>query len=341
MKRERKCLAAVLAAALISAALPVPANAAQEEAEPVVLASHFRASYYEDYLTYGDEENLCYYYDREGNCVREESRNPEYTGEYTLYEDGTRKSCRYYQENELVRIVEFDCQGNPRKETTRNASGEMAVSKEYTNCYDDMGRLLIHSEYDLINLDADIDRYTYHEDGGYTHERTMAEQMPDGVRIDRFRFRYRYDAQGRLLEETQDLDYGMPMERQILYTYDSRGGLEEREIRFRYSEDAPLEIYTYTYRNTYNSRGQLARSVCRYAARIGQKDDTVTQGTTLYRYDSAGRMIRKEVLGEMGNRLQLQTWEYDRWDHLLKHTRDGEIFEENIYVPLSQALWRE
>lgn len=343
---KRNLFALALAIVMVLGMLPATAQAA--EAEPV-LHGHFLISEYIDYRTITEGANSWYFYDAAGRVVREEQLDmylPESrVVEYDYYPDGTRKTARGYENGELQWTTSYDSHGNALKKV--DAAGKPLV--KYEVVYHKEGRLLKYAEAEGDAVAARFDRYeyTYGKDGSWTEVHAvgdMGSAVPNGEYI-QFRDTFDYNAQGRLVRELQDIDYGEAMLRLRIYSYDDQGELSGQYVYCRGYGDNEGTIMDTTYTRIRDSKGrttQMTAKTLTYSPYDPMQAET-NETKTCYAYDGEGRLVRQEeFLGGSFRREpdNVSTWEYDSWGNLVLHTKNGGIVEENVYVPLKEAIWK-
>lgn len=330
---------ALFLALVLCAAWMVPVHAWAAETEPLVLRS-------KKLQTAEFIGEVCYYYNEDGLCVREEWGTDEKVVEYFYY-DGALESAYQYRKGALERITAYDTHGNVRAIATVDDNMQMNIT-EYTNTYDEEGRLSTcqWQETGTGILNGQIIRYEYdEEENGGMSLLVTNYYIEDGARQEHTIRTYDFDGEGRLTAARTYLENFQPKSDGQTYTYDSRGNLTQ--VYSITSSDGSSERRTTTYTNTYNFFGMLVRVERGYTATITGTDGTQREESAEndwyeeYRYNLMGQIIREEKGTPDGEWIYVSTWEYDAHSNLLKATEDGRTVEENVYVPLSQALYTE
>lgn len=173
MKRK---IASILLAALLLGSL-VPAKAAAEE--PMVL--------YKQSTFSSDKGGDCvFYYDEQGNCVREEWKDAfdydlsmeaadERLVEYTYDNSGVLMEKRVHDEGKLTWIMEYNVHGHEETVWTVDAKGKKTLFSEYSNTYDEQDRLTSRS---WEEEDYDQQRLRCYETYEYFTPEELKEVMP-------------------------------------------------------------------------------------------------------------------------------------------------------------------
>lgn len=335
-----KLRSGVLAVLLLVLTGAAPVMSCQAKQEQLVLQSRFRAFEYVDYRTMNEEINSRYFYNRQGQCVREEMPDAEKVLMYNYHPNGNRKSESCYVQGDLETVTEYDYRGN----STRVKDAEGTLLQKCSNRYDAQGRLTERIEQYCEYGDnreyggRNIYRYQYRKDGGYVYDCTVGHLSPEGMEI-RFHDVYTYDENGSVTEHLQDVDYGMEVEYHTVYRYDGHGNVTESTRRTRENGQEAFSGTTYFYERTYNSQGrQVSVRISNYSEETKKK--TLEQEKQ-YLYDEAGRLIEEETCWGGAEWSFVTTREYDEQGNLLRCIEDGQLKEENVYVPLSDALWEE
>ena len=341
---------------IFSAALPVRAQ------EPVVLKSKVDR-YNGIYATYT--------YNEKGWLLRETLSWGDVT-EYEHYSTGIpRKAVTKDPDGKVLKIRYFDSRGTELSIDEPDGKGGISRAWNYTNRYDEQGRLTEQDRRSVPEAHGERERFTYFEDGGYSREYTLY-YIYEGEITDHIHYTETYDATGHMTKRHQDLEYGyeveytyeetydgdgfLPASRNrayapgsydtrstTTYTYDDLGGLLA-EATFTQGEKGRLCTTTvYTYKNGYDDQGRLIQALrsCHLTTvdMAGNASSSFSKDSwvTVYEYDSKGRTVSKKEGSRVGEWMNIWTWTYDKWDNLQNYSLGGETLEEYIYVPLSQA----
>ena len=341
---------------IFSAALPVRAQ------EPVVLKSKVDR-YNGIYATYT--------YNEKGWLLRETLSWGDVT-EYEHYSTGIpRKAVTKDPDGKVLKIRYFDSRGTELSIDEPDGKGGISRAWNYTNRYDEQGRLTEQDRRSVPEAHGERERFTYFEDGGYSREYTLY-YIYEGKISDHIHYTETYDATGHMTKRHQDLEYGYEVEytyeetydedgfltascsrtyapgsydtrSTTTYTYDDLGGLLA-EATFTQGEKGRLCTTTvYTYKNCYDDRGNLIRALrsCHLTTvdTAGNASSSLSTDSwlTVYEYDSKGRTVSMMEGSREGEWMNIRTWAYDEWDNLQNYSLGGETLEEYIYVPLSQA----
>ena len=341
---------------IFSAALPVRAQ------EQIVLRSKVDR-YNGIYATYT--------YNEKGWLLRETLSWGDVT-EYEHYSTGVpRRAVTKDPEGKVLKVQSFDSKGTVLFIDEPDGKGGISRAWNYTNRYDDQGRLTEQERRSVPEYMGERERFTYFEDGGYSREFTLY-YIYEGVSTDHIHYIETFDATGHMTKRYQDLEYGYEVEytyeetydgdgfltasrnrayapgsydtrSTTTYTYDDLGGLLA-EATFTQGEKGRLCTTTvYTYKNGYDDQGRLIQALrsCHLTTvdMAGNASSSLSTDSwlTVCEYDSKGRTVSMMEGSREGEWMNIWTWAYDEWDNLQNYSLGGETLEEYIYVPLSQA----
>ena len=304
---------------------PEAAESSPETAETPQQNQQFLSE--ESRSEYGSAYLVRYRYDSTGNLIWKDTGDG-YIHTYSYRTDGTLEKEGISFDGEPTSVILYDEQGNSVSE-----SDLQGYIVEYQNTYDNQKRLISRQRSSESEGLIEESLYTYGVDGGYTLN--YIDYADGAIHCNKYTV---YDAQGKMLSFSQNLESGMVVRYETTHTYDDRGSLlQTRDI---------IDIGDYReerldeYVNTYNDAGKLIQAE-RYVT-IQSTGDT-SQSRTLERticstYDSAGRLVRQENIGGDGNWSYVYTWEYDTEGNLLRHTEGGdEVVQTYTYLPLEQV----
>jgi len=304
-----------------------------------------------------------YSYDSNGNLISEKT---DYSGniyeiryEYDKNQNVLRQET--FSEGVLAESYsyEYDASGNCVKESF--LMGEDSWS-ETVNYYDSQNRLIKTVTHD--NFHEGTREYTYNEQGDATKWVTTSVYYDDnGDRevTTEMNYRYKYDENGRIVEETSINDYGTEITTK--YVYNERGDVIKKEnngdtdrcieTSYEYDENGILRKSTeisnawttslyeaeynehgdmvseksitsddeHTYEYTYNEQGLMLTKCARYAS--GK--------TTTYRYtyDEQGRLIKElNFNGTDEANAVTKEYTYDEQGRLSSMTSDEKEYKE-------------
>lgn len=306
-----------------------------------------------------------YSYDSNSNLISEKS---DFSGsiQETRYEyDENRNVLKkeFFSDGVLAEsyTYEYDTSGNCVKESFTMDEESWA---ETVNYYDSQNRLLKSVTRD--NIHESTREYTYNEQGDTTKRVVTSvyyEENGDRVTTAEMNYRYKYDENGRMVEETSINGYGTEMTTK--YVYNERGDVIKKEndgdtdhcIETSYEYDAngvlrkTTEISNawtisqyeaeyngygdmvreksltngdeHAYEYTYNEQGLMLTKFARYAS--GK--------TTSYRYtyDEQGRLIKELYFnGTDETSAVTKEYTYDEQGFLASMTSDENDYKETI-----------
>ena len=312
-----------------------------------------------------------YTYNEKGWLLRETLSWGDVT-EYEHYSTGVpRRAVTKDPEGKVLKVQSFASKGTVLFIDEPAGKGGISRAWNYTNRYDDQGRLTEQERRSVPEYMGERERFTYFEDGGYSREFTLY-YIYEGVSTDHIHYIETFDATGHMTKRYQDLEYGYEVEytyeetydgdgfltasrnrayapgsydtrSTTTYTYDDLGGLLA-EATFTQGEKGRLCTTTvYTYKNGYDDQGRLIQALrsCHLTTvdMAGNASSSFSKDSwvTVYEYDSKGRTVSKKEGSRVGEWMNIWTWTYDKWDNLQNYSLGGETLEEYIYVPLSQA----
>lgn len=265
----------------------------------------------EEYPLYIDK----YYYDADGNLVREEEygyNEDKYQTvvSYATYEYDEDGRCvhKYSQRSDVIEeYYEYDAAGNlTKKETYLNGN----KSSESRWDYDDRGSAIAYYEPDKYGDGLKYtSEYEYNADGTVRSKTSYEADYGHQSRYEE----YAYDAEGRLIrcDVTSWGDYQGYWE----YVYDDYGVLIEKHRYNEYGteDDEKRELYS----TEYDEAGNQITYADLYTTGYDRGTPRYTDQKT---YDSEGNMVRLERYDYDGKLDNLYTYEY---------------------APLSSAIWTE
>ena len=278
-------------------------------------------------LAYKQEDGpVYYYYDTEGHLVYKEIIATGSTIEYVYGEGG-----QLITENEhgtIHRSTEYDSYGNPDQRYLfrgEDGSGNKVLDLDYTNKYDDLGRISEIVE-DYYTPEGEVYWrlawcYNYFSDGGYSVDK-RGFSFDDGVASESEHTITYYNAAKQPVAEAV---FQGETERIINeLEYDEFGNIQtDTYVRYNSGESDPCQFRIWRYNNTYNDAGKLVQKIREYSEinfvdGIMTEEPAVVEVFYVYEYDDAGNLI-----------LERTTYCESNFVH------------ENIYryVPLSEALY--
>lgn len=276
-------------------------------------------------------ENV-YRYDSQGRIAWKQTEYG-YVHTYSYRSDGSLEKEGISFGGEPTTVILYDAQSNPVQES--NLEGYI---KETENTYDNRKRLISsQTRTDSQGL-LEESYYTYHDDGSYTLDYIdHAEGMLHCHRFTAF------DARGRILTQSQDLESGMPVTVLTENTYDIFGNPERTEYTY---DDGEYRISRLTeYINTCNGDGLLEQAQVYVTERQTIRGETTEvprklEKTVLYTYDQNHRLIQKEERGADNGWSYTCSWEYDAHGNLLRYEEgDGDLIRTCEYAPLEQLQY--
>ena len=279
-------------------------------------------------LAYKQEDGpVYYYYDTKGRLVYKEVIATGSTIEYVYGEGDQPITENHYSSGMLDFSTEYDSHGNPDQYYSflgKDGSRDKVLNIDYTNKYDDLGRIseIVEDYY----IEGEIHRrliwcYNYFADGGYSVDERVFS-FDDGVASESERTVTYYNSGKQPVIEAF-----FQGETEILFheiEYDEYGNIQtDTYVSYNPGETDPCQFDSYRYKNTYNDEAQLVQKI-REHSEINIVDDIVSEDPAtidafyVYEYDAAGNLILERIT-----------------------YCDNYFVHENIYryVPLSEALY--
>ena len=277
-------------------------------------------------LAYSQRDgSVYYYYDTKGRLVYKENLAVAATTEY-VYGEGDQLVTENY--HGLVHYsTEYDSHGNPDQRYQflgLDGSGDKVLNIDYTNKYDDLGRISETVEDYYIESEIDWRRiwcYNYFVDGGYSVDERVFS-FDDGVASESEHTVTYYNS-----ERQPVIEAFVQGETEILFheiEYDEYGNIQtDTYVSYNPGEPDPRQLDIYRYKNAYNDDGQLVQKIREYSE-ISIVDGIVSETPAtidafyVYEYDDAGNLILERIT-----------------------YCDNYFMHENVYryVPLSEALY--
>lgn len=279
-------------------------------------------------LAYSQEDGpVCYFYDTKGRLVHKEIIATGTTIEYVYGEGDQLITENYYSSRMLQFSIEYDSHGNPDQRYSflgQDGSGDKVLNIDYTNKYDDLGRIseIVEDYYYQDKIDGRlIWCYNYFADGGYSEDKREFSFV-DGVASESEHTITYYNSEKQLVIEAF-----FQGETEILFheiEYDEYGNIQtEAYVGYNPGETDPCQIDIYRYKNTYNDDGQLVQKIREHSEinivdGVMSEEPTIVEVFYVYEYDDAGNLILERTTNCESN-----------------------FVHENIYryVPLSEALY--
>jgi hypothetical protein len=186
-----------------------------------------------------------------------------------------------------------------------NSTGKVGQNGDWVACIRGTVRPALWVDVNAVKL-ADAQGSTAVHTAEYTDYYTQ-----DGERIPCCHMVSVYDTEGRVLSSILDLQNGEPVQYVSEYSYDAMGNLTQVKETQQSAQGRSDRIRVYEYEC--NDRGQPVKEI---------RSD--------YRQSRKGRELTDIWITE---------YQYDDLGNLLKVTCNGEVLEENTYVPLDRAQW--
>ena len=220
--------------------------------------------------------------------------------------------------------------------TTYNEKGDMTQENEYSRD----GVLLRHvgrdsTEEYVYNDDGNIVRYT-----SYSAKNFEVSPRPSSCIVHAYNSDGRETARYTLHYSAGPSESGFTVSDTELYSYDEHGNYS-KIVKTR----SVGPVSTETFKNTYDSNGNLIKVV----ARQDDADDSYCNTTDTYKYDERGNVIEyssscsgKDWDGSFSYR-DRETYEYDEYDRLTMEKRyyNGAIQDTYVYIYRDNGILKE
>lgn len=285
--------------------------------------------------------NYIYLYNTDGKCVYEKYEDHQVTL-FDYDSSGNLIKESVYYDDQLFSVIEYDTFGNSTKELHYSGSGELTSSKEWSNNYDDQGRVDIRSHCtdgfgELIDYDYNADGSYYTWDIDYFYDEATKEHLQDCCN----KYTY-FDSNGNVIKKIVTQEDTLELFEEYTFTYDAHQNLIQSTV----STESICE--TYDYENIYNDDGQLAEMLKYVSSEPVTGVSDGSEQELLYRvtydYDYYGNCIREEKSfynkeTDSFDPPIVSVWERDALGLLHSYTFAGELYASYEYANLKNALY--